>query len=101
MSYAKDVRGFSMYPTYRASLALLSDDERGKLLMSLFDYDDGQDTSGNLPPAAQMAFAFITARMEQDKSLYRNRCEINRENAAKRWPVRRVSEGAPQGEESF
>lgn len=50
MSYAKDVRGFSMYPTYRASLALLSDDERGKLLMSLFDYDDGQDTSGNLPP---------------------------------------------------
>lgn len=89
-----------MYPTYRASLALLSDDERGKLLMSLFDYYDGRDTSGNLPPAAQMALAFISARMEQDRSLYRSRCETNRENASKRWPVRRERESAPQGEEA-
>lgn len=100
MSYAKDIKGFSMYPTYRASLALLSDTERGQLLMSLFDYYDGQDTSDTLPPAAQMAFTFISARMEQDKTLYQSRCQTNRENAAKRWPVRRGRESSDGGEEA-
>lgn len=100
MSRAQDLKGFAMYPTYRASLALLSDDERGKLLMSLFDYYEGRDTSAGLPPAAQMAFTFISARMEQDKTLYRSRCEVNRENAAKRWPVRRDREAASRAEDT-
>ena len=99
MSYAKDIKGFSMYPTYRASLALLDDCERGQLLMSLFDYYDGRDTSSALPPAAQMAFAFISARMEQDKLLYESRCQTNRENASKRWPVRDSAKGGSDGEE--
>jgi len=95
----KDIKGFCMYPFYRDSLARLSDCDRGQLLLCLFDFWEGVDTSGTLSPAAQMAFAFITDRMEKDLDRYRARCRINRENAAKRWPVRTNRESAGGGQE--
>ena len=88
MSGAKAVKGFSLYPSYREFLTLLSDTDRGQLLMCLFDYYDGINSSSVLSPQAQMAFTFISARIEQDKGRAAHRSQINRENASKRWPRR-------------
>lgn len=88
MAVTKDERGFSLYPAYREFLLRLSDAERGQLLMALFDFHEGVDTSSRLSDGARMAFAFISGRMTEDARRYRKRCEANRENASKRWPVR-------------
>lgn len=99
MATAREIKGFSMYPCYRDSLARLSDADRGKLLLSLFDYYEGVDTSHQLSDGARMAFAFISARMDSDMEKYRKRCATNRENAEKRWPVRSPKETAGADEE--
>jgi hypothetical protein len=99
MSSTKDVKGFSLYPAYRDSLALLSDSDRGQLLMALFDYYDGTDTSASLTPPAQMAFAFIAPRMEADRDRVLRRSQVNRENATKRWPRQASRESAAPGAE--
>lgn len=99
MSYSKDVKGFCLYPNYREFLTLLSDGDRGQLLMSLFDYYDGYDTSASLTPQTQMAYAFITSRMGEDLDRSRRRSEVNRENASKRWPVRTPKENADETED--
>ncbi len=99
MSHAKDVSCFRLYSSYRDSLALLSDSDRGQLLMSLFDYADGADTSSTLTPPAQMAFAFIAARMGSELDRSRHRSEVNRANAAKRWPLRTPREGEDAAED--
>ncbi len=99
MSNAKDVRGFSLYPAYRDFLTLLSDGERGQLLMALFDYYEGVNTSDALSPQGQMAFAFIAGRMEQDKERDLHRCQVNRANAAKRWPKAQDKEPSATAED--
>lgn len=99
MSYSKDVKGFCLYPNYREFLTLLSDGDRGQLLMSLFDYYDGYDTSASLTPQTQMAYAFITSRMGEDLDRTRRRSQINRENASKRWPLRTPKEGEDSEED--
>ncbi len=95
MSNVKDVMGLTLYQTDRLSLALLSDTDRGQLLISLFDFLDGVDTSERLTPQTQIAYAFISARMSDDVSRRRYRSEVNRENAAKRWS-RRESITSPE-----
>ncbi len=88
MSAVKDVIGLTLYPTDRMSLAMLSDNDRGRLLLSLFDFFDGVDTSDALTPQAQMAFAFISARVKSEIDHHNHRREVNRTNAVKRWSVR-------------
>ncbi len=97
MSAAKDVMGLTLYQTDRLSLSLLSDADRGQLLLTLFDYLDGVDSSASLTPQAQMAYAFISARINHDAGYRRYRSEVNRENASKRWATRETS--APAAED--
>ena len=96
MPLAKSVKGFSLYPSYREFLALLSDTDRGQLLMSLFDSYEGINSSSSLTPQAQMAFTFISARMEQDKGHAEYRSQVGRENATKRWPRREETTDATE-----
>ncbi len=98
MAITKDEKGFCMYPCYRSFLLGLSDEDKGKLLMALFDYYDGVDTSSSLSDGAKMAFVFISRQMKEDMARYEKRCKTNRENAAKRWPVRQ-NEESTAGEE--
>ncbi len=92
MAVTKEEKGFCMYPAYRDFLIALSDSDRGQLLMSLFDFYDGVDTSRRLPDGARMAFVMIAGRMQQDMARYQKRCKTNQENASKRWPVRTPEE---------
>ncbi len=88
MAVTKEEKGFCLYPAYREFFSRLPDAEKGQLLMALFDFYEGLDTSSRLSDGAKMAYAIISSRMAEDMRRYRKRCETNRENANKRWPVR-------------
>ena len=62
-------KGFLLYYDYRKHLALLNDEERGKLLMALLDYGE-HNTQPELEGAALMAFSFIQAQMDRDAEKY-------------------------------
>ncbi|MDD3229402.1 MAG: DUF6291 domain-containing protein [Oscillospiraceae bacterium] len=88
---AAEKSSFILYFGYRKHLALLSDEERGKLLMALFDYaESGQDP--NLTGASAMAFSFIQDQMERDAKKYAEVCKRNRENGAKGGRPPKVNE---------
>lgn len=73
-----------LYFDYRDHLALLSDGERGELIMALLDFaEDGvlPDFTG----AQLMAFSFIKRQIERDEKKYKAKCDKNKENIAKRW----------------
>ncbi len=81
---AEEKKSFVLYCDYREHLALLSDSERGQLLMAIFDYQsDG--VLPNLPAAAQMAFSFIKAQLDKDADKYaqtvRQRSEAGKKSA--------------------
>ena len=71
-------KGFVLYYDYRNHLALLSDEERGQLLMELFDYSESGKES-NLKGAALMAFSFIQAQMDRDMAKYAETVRKRRE----------------------
>lgn len=73
---------FILYFGYRKHLALLSNEECGKLLMALFDYAENGQVP-DLTGATAMAFSFIQDQMERDASKYAAVCERNRQNGAK------------------
>lgn len=82
---------FILYQGYRKHLSLLSDADRGKLLMALFDYAEG----GKLPEfdgAAGMAFSFIQDQMDRDANKYAAVCERNRKNGSKGGRPSKVNE---------
>jgi hypothetical protein len=72
----------------REQLKLLSDEERGRVIMALLDYADTGDSSNSsseLSGAERMCFSFISAQIDRDKAAYTERCKKNAENASKRW----------------
>lgn len=52
-------KGFLLYYDYRKHLTLLSDEDRGKLLMALLNYGERGDMPEDLGDMAFMAFSFI------------------------------------------
>lgn len=62
-------KSFVLYYDYRNHLALLSDEERGRLLMALFDYAE-KGKEPELDGAALMAFSFVRAQMDRDMAKY-------------------------------
>lgn len=64
---AIDKKSFMLYFDYREQLALLSDEERGRLLMALMDYGE-LGTEPELKGATRMAFSFIRAQMDRDSN---------------------------------
>ena len=71
-------KGFVLYYDYRNHLALLKDEERGKLLIALLDYAEN-GTEPELEGAALMAFSFIRAQMDRDAAKYAQTVQKRRE----------------------
>lgn len=68
----------------RKHLELLSDAERGALMMALLDYAEfgkAPDFDGML----MMAFSFLSDQIDRNMQKYDDLCRLNRENAQKRW----------------
>ena len=71
-------KSFVLYYDYRQHLVLLSDEERGQLLMALLDYAENKKEP-ELKGAALMAFSFIRAQMDRDAAKYAATLEKRRE----------------------
>ena len=69
-----DKRSFVLYYDYREHLQILTDEERGKLLMALMDYGVTREHQ-KLDGAALMAFSFITRQMDRDAERYAEKCK--------------------------
>ena len=71
-------KGFVLYHDYRNHLALLSDEERGQLLMALLDYSENEQEP-ELGGAALMAFSFIRSQLDRDADKYAETVQKRRE----------------------
>lgn len=71
-------KSFMLYLDYRNHLSLLSDEERGRLLMALFDYAE-REQEPELSGASLMAFSFIRAQMDRDAAKYAEKVQKRRE----------------------
>ena len=62
-------KSFVFYHSYEKPLAMLSDADRGRLLMALIRYSREQEVE-HISPTADMAFAFIRENMDRDAAAY-------------------------------
>lgn len=76
-------KAFMLYLDYKQHLELLTDAERGMLMMALFDYAADKTEPTTLTGSAAMAFSFIRAQMDRDNQKYEEKCITNRANGAK------------------
>ena len=88
-------KAFLIYCDYKQHLELLSQEDCGKLFISLIEYADT-----GIPPkltgAAAMAFSFIKAQMDRDEEKYEERCKINRQNGSKGGRPKKTSDDQPE-----
>lgn len=71
-------KSFVLYNDYRSHLALLTNEQRGQLLMALFDYSESR-TPPDLDAATMMAFSFIACQMDRDAEKYAEKVRKRRE----------------------
>lgn len=76
-------KSFMLYLDYKQHLELLTDEDRGKLLLAIFDYAEDKTEPTTLSGSAAMAFSFIRAQMDRDDQKYEEICERNRANGSK------------------
>lgn len=77
-------KGFIVYHSLRGAFETLTDEEKGEVLMAMFDYSEN-GTVPELTTGAKIAFSFIKPQMDVDISKYKKKCEKNAANASKRW----------------
>lgn len=75
-------RSFILYLDYKKPLELLSDEQRGQLLLALFDYIETGEVP-TLEAAAEIAFSFIQMQIDRDAQKYVEQCEKNRANGTR------------------
>ena len=61
-----DKKSFILYYDMRAPLELLTDEQRGKLFLHIFDYAEKGELPKTPDAAVNMAFAFIRAALDRD-----------------------------------
>ena len=91
--------GFVLYYDYRKHLQILTDEERGKLLMALMDYGENHSEQ-QLEGAALMAFSFITCQMDRDAEKYEKTVKKRREAGAKGGRPPKETEGETEPEKA-
>ncbi len=97
---AEEKRSFVLYCSYREQLALLTDEERGRLLMALFDYCESK-TTPNLQGMSLMAFAFIKARIDLDSDKYDKTVQARREAGRKGGKATKKTEKQTAAKQAF
>lgn len=75
-------KSFILYYEYRKHFGLLSDDQLGKLIRALYDYEE-LGIEPNLNGVLQMAFSFICEDLDANKEKYETTCKANKENGKK------------------
>lgn len=81
----KKMPGVMLYFELRPAAALLSFEEKGRLLDAILDYGDTGLKPELETDMLRMVWAFLAPRLDADRERYNAKCEKARENAAKRW----------------
>lgn len=81
----EEKNNFILYKDQKALIDKLSDEQAGKLIKGIFEYVCSGDFPTNLDPLTDMVFTQIQMILHKDLVKYRQRCEKNKENIAKRW----------------
>ena len=77
-------RSFILYYDYRQHFNLLPDDQLGKLLRAVMDFEEnGTEPDFHEFPALQMCFSFLRANLARDREEYERSCNAKRENGKK------------------
>lgn len=77
-----DKISFLIYLEYEEQFKLLNDEELGKLIRAIMNYEKNGEIP-QLEGMLKMAFSFIKTRLDKDREKYKSKCEKNRENAKK------------------
>lgn len=83
-------KGFIVYHSLRGAFETLTDEDKGQVLMAMFDYSEN-GTVPELTMGAKIAFSFIKPQMDVDIEKYKKKCERNSGNINKRWEKENTS----------
>lgn len=75
-------KSFVLYCEYKKNIAVLSDEEKGKLFSAILEYADTGIVL-ELSGATAMAFSFIRDQLDINQEKYRAACEKRREGGKK------------------
>lgn len=82
-------KSFVLYCDYRKHFSLLPPEERGHLIMAIFDYVE-TGVEPILDGMTMMAFSFIRAQLDRDIDKYRETCRRRAEAGVKSGEARRA-----------
>lgn len=77
--------GFMIYPEHVNVTRLLSDEERGQLLLALCEYAESAVLPSGKSVAFMTCFELMRCAIDRQFEKYRATCERNRMNIGKRW----------------
>ncbi|MCR5323566.1 MAG: DUF6291 domain-containing protein [Lachnospiraceae bacterium] len=90
---------FIFYTDYKQHLELLSNEQRGILIMALTCYQLGEDLP-EMDSVTQMAFSFIRQRMDIDNAKYEETCKARSEAGKKGGRPRKAAAFAEDDEKA-
>lgn len=92
-------KGFVLYCEYKEHLALLSDEEKGQLLMAIFDYVSLDKYPTNLSGLSEMAFSFIKTDLDINREKWERQKQIKSQAGKRSGEVRRALAEANKNEQ--
>lgn len=78
-------KSFVLYHDFRNWFSLLTDEELGRLIRAIFDYEMNKILPENLNEKEQIAFLMVRDTLDRDREKYERVCNRNKENARVRW----------------
>ena len=94
-----DKSSFVLYTNFYNQFAMLSAEDRGDLILAIFEYEATGEVKTPLTPLPALAFSFIKDTLERDRATYEETCRRNRENGKKGG--RPKKNDAPQKTDGF
>lgn len=77
-----DRKSFVIYCSWEDMLKVLTDEEKGRFLMALIDYEKNGVVPSN-DTKVEMAFGLIKSKLDEDILSYQLQCQVNLVNGKK------------------
>lgn len=78
-------KSFILYHDHWDCFKLLTDEESGKLIRAIFNYEREKTEPKELNERTMMAFYIIKDALDRDRANYEAVCNRNKKNAKLRW----------------
>lgn len=83
---------FVLYYNYEEQLEDLTDEQVGKLLRALFQYEIHDTLPEFADKELKVAFKFIKVHLDNDREKYKDTCEKRKQNIQKRWDTKNTND---------